>query len=96
MNNCKIYEDDSKARSTHYKGLSEKRGNHNLNCGKPYSAPADKGKQRVVDGKRPSGGGALTPLKCYRCGELGHCVSECKSDVKKCYKCWKSGHLVAN
>ncbi|XP_050908969.1 uncharacterized protein LOC127122717 [Lathyrus oleraceus] len=88
--------DDSKAWSTHYKGLSERRGNQNLNCGKPYSAPADKGKQRAADSKRPSGGGALTPLKCYRCGELDHRVSECKSDVNKCYKCGKSGYLVAD
>ncbi|XP_050909763.1 uncharacterized protein LOC127123605 [Lathyrus oleraceus] len=27
------------------------------------------------------------------CDELGHRVSECKSDVKKCYKCEKSRHL---
>ena len=44
VNRCRIYEDDSKAQSAHYKGLSERRGNHNLNCGKPYSALADKGK----------------------------------------------------
>ncbi|XP_050916732.1 uncharacterized protein LOC127131885 [Lathyrus oleraceus] len=95
VNNCRIYKDDSEARSAPYNGLSERRGKHNLNRGKPYSAPADKGKQRDAYGKRPSGGGVSTPLKCYRCSELGHRVSECKSDVKKCYKCGKSGYLVA-
>ncbi|XP_050916481.1 uncharacterized protein LOC127131611 [Lathyrus oleraceus] len=96
VNNYRIYEDDSKARSAHYKGLSERRGKKNMNRGKPYSALADKGKQRVVDGKRPSGGGDHTPLKCFKCGELCHRVSECKSDMKKCCKYGKSGHLVAD
>ncbi|XP_050877181.1 uncharacterized protein LOC127080941 [Lathyrus oleraceus] len=63
VNNCRIYEDDSKAQSAHYKGLSERRGKHNLNYGKLYSSSPDKGKQRVADGKRPSGGGSPTPLK---------------------------------
>lgn len=96
VNNCRIYEDYSRARSAHYKRMSERRGKQNLNRGKPYSSPADKGKQRVVDDKRPSRGGAPTPLKFYRCGELGRRVSECKSDMKKCYKCGKSGHLVTD
>ncbi|XP_050878126.1 uncharacterized protein LOC127081943 [Lathyrus oleraceus] len=67
VNSCRIYKDDSKAWSDHYKGLSDIRGKQNLNIGKPYNAPVYKGKQRVIDGKRPSGGGVLTPLKCYRC-----------------------------
>lgn len=33
MNNCRIYEDDSKARSAHYKGLSEIRGKKKMNRG---------------------------------------------------------------
>ncbi|XP_050890621.1 uncharacterized protein LOC127096038 [Lathyrus oleraceus] len=49
VNNCRIYEDDSKAQSAHYIGLSERKGKKNLNLGKPYNAPADKGKQRDVD-----------------------------------------------
>ncbi|XP_050920273.1 uncharacterized protein LOC127137909 [Lathyrus oleraceus] len=65
------------------------------NC-RIYEDDTYKGKQKDDNGKRPSGGGDLTPLKCYRCSELGHRVSECKSDVKKCYKCRKLGHLVAD
>lgn len=75
--------------SAHYRGQY-------LNCQKPYTAQVNKCKERVVDGKRPSGGGAPTPLKCYRCSELGHHASECKSDVKRCYKCGMSGYLVAD
>ncbi|XP_050896918.1 uncharacterized protein LOC127103726 [Lathyrus oleraceus] len=44
VNNCRIYEDDIKPQSTHYKGLSKRRGKKNLNSGKPYSNPVDKGK----------------------------------------------------
>ncbi|XP_050889250.1 uncharacterized protein LOC127094465 [Lathyrus oleraceus] len=45
VNKCRIYDKDSRARSCHYKSISEnKRKDHN--CGKPYSDPVDKGKQK--------------------------------------------------
>ncbi|XP_050916799.1 uncharacterized protein LOC127131971 [Lathyrus oleraceus] len=71
VNNYRIYEDNSKARSAHYKGLSERRGKNNMSCGKPCSALVDKGKWSAAASKRPSGGGSPTPLNCYRCGEIG-------------------------
>lgn len=45
VNKCRIYDEDSRAQSCHYKSISEnKRKDHNRE--KPYSAPADKGKQK--------------------------------------------------
>ena len=85
VNSCRIFEEDSKAKSAHYKSISEKRGKQHQNRGKPYSVPAEKGKQKVADGKRPSEGGAPTNLKCFRCGEQDHCANECNGDVKKCF-----------
>lgn len=58
VNKCIIYDEDSRVRSSHYKSLSEKRGRR-LNCEKLYSVLANKGKQRILDGRRPSGGGLL-------------------------------------
>lgn len=51
VNGCRIYEEDTK---THYNMVSEKRGKQQ-NCGKSYSAPVDKGKQKAKEGKKPSG-----------------------------------------
>ncbi|XP_050897693.1 serine/arginine-rich splicing factor RS2Z32-like [Lathyrus oleraceus] len=91
----RIYDKDSRAQSVHYKSLSEKRGKQ-LNHGKLYNVPFDKGKQRISYGRRPSVGGASAPIKCYRCGRVGHHANECKSDENKCFKCGKSGHLIAD
>ena len=61
---------------------------------KPYDAPADKGKQKVFNGNKTSGGGASAPVKCYRCGEQGHHSNECENKVLRCYKCGKMGHCA--
>lgn len=62
-----------------------------------YSSPADKGKQKVAEGKKPSGGGASpNPIKCFQCSGIGHRANECQNDMKKCFKCGKTGHVVAD
>ena len=43
VDSCRIYEEDNNA---HYTIISEKRGKHPQSRGKPYDAPAGKGKQR--------------------------------------------------
>ena len=75
--------------------MNDRKGNQNR--GKPYSAPADKGKQKAAFVKKPSGGGfASKPIVCFKCGTEGHRANECQKDVKKCFKCGKAGHLVAD
>ena len=44
VSSCRIYEEDIKA---HYKAVNERKGKGQQSRPKPYSAPADKGKQRV-------------------------------------------------
>ena len=50
VSSCRIYEEDTKA---HYKVMNERRGKSQQSHPKPYSAPADKGKQRLNDERRP-------------------------------------------
>lgn len=63
-----------------------------MDRGKPYAA--GKGNQKYGGGKRPSGGDSTAPVRCYRYGQEGHRIHECKSTEKKCFKCGKAGHLV--
>ncbi|XP_050892138.1 uncharacterized protein LOC127097682 [Lathyrus oleraceus] len=70
-----IYDEDNKARSTHYKSMSERRGK-NQYYGKSYSALADRGKQ-----KNPSYEETRASVKCFKCGELGRCANEYMNNI---------------
>lgn len=86
MNKCIIYDEDSRARSMYYKIVVEKKFH-----GKLYLTPTEKGKQKKsAYGKKISGGGALS--KSFKCGELGHCATECRNMVLKCYNYGKMFH----
>ncbi|XP_058727635.1 uncharacterized protein LOC131599210 [Vicia villosa] len=47
-------------------------------------------------GKKPSGGGASIPIKCYRCGETGHKTVDCGVGSSRiCYNCGEQGRNCA-
>lgn len=93
VSSCRIYKDDTKA---HYKIMNEQRGKHQQSRGKPYSTSADKGKQRMNDGKISSRGGAPIEVVCFRYGKLGHKSNAYGGDVKRCFRCGKLGHANAD
>ena len=35
-----------------------------------------------------------TPMTCFNCNKIGHCIADCK-EAKKCKKCGQEGHLKA-
>ena len=93
VSRCRIYEDDTKA---HYKVMSDRRGKRQQSRPKPYSAPADKGKQRMPEERRPKGRDVQAEIVCYKCGEKGHKSNACtQRDEKKCHRCGKKGHIMA-
>jgi len=91
VSSCRIYEEDTKA---HYKAVNERKGKGQQSRPKPYNAPADKGKQRVNDERRPRQRDATTEIVCYTCGEKGHKSNACTGDVKRCFRCGKKGHTI--
>ena len=95
MNKSRIFDEDSKARFTHYKNLNEKKGNGQFR-GKPYVTPADKGKQKVAFDRRPSGGGMYNSLKCFNYGGFGHRQSECRRNMSKRSNCGGLGHVATD
>ncbi|XP_058741476.1 uncharacterized protein LOC131613855 [Vicia villosa] len=95
VSRSRIYDNDNRARIAHYKAVNDRKGKHDR--GKPYSSPADKGKQKVGFRKKPNGGGfASNPINCFRCGIEGNRANECQKGMKKCFKCGKTGHVVAD
>ncbi|XP_058774901.1 uncharacterized protein LOC131649168 [Vicia villosa] len=95
VSRSRIYDNYNRAKIAHYKAVNDRKGNQNR--GKPYSASADKGKQKAAFGKKPSGGGfASNPIICFKCGTEGHRANECQKDVKKYFKYGKAGHMVAD
>ncbi|XP_058774489.1 uncharacterized protein LOC131648780 [Vicia villosa] len=91
IDSCRIYEEDNNA---HYKIINEKRAKHHQNRGKPYDAPAGKGKHKVAYGQRTSGGDAPAGVVCFKCEKPGHKSNVCTAEKKRCFYCGKTGHTT--
>ncbi|XP_058772691.1 uncharacterized protein LOC131646741 [Vicia villosa] len=86
--NKSIYDEDCRESAAHYKSMNDKKVKDQFR-GKSY---ADKGKRKVSFDRKPSGGGAPTPIRCYSCGVEGHRAYECTGAEVKCFKCGKVGN----
>lgn len=75
--------------------MNEIRGKQQQNRGKPYGAPADKGKQKATDGERTSGDDGPIGVACFKCGRPGHKINACTGEMKRCFRCGKTGHEIA-
>jgi hypothetical protein len=91
----RIYDQDSRARTNYYKAANEKK-NTGQSRSKPYDAQGrgQRDKQKVEDEHEQSGGEDSKPVRCFRCGETGHKIAECQTEVPRCFKCGKFGHLA--
>lgn len=91
VNKCRTYDEDSRARSTHYNSVSDKHSG-NQNRRNLYVVLYGKCKQtfqrRNNGWKSQNEGGPPAPIKCFKCGMHGHRASKCT--VRTCFKCGKA------
>ncbi|XP_050889039.1 uncharacterized protein LOC127094223 [Lathyrus oleraceus] len=85
-NTVQRFDEDNRESAAHYKSLHDKKGKGQFR-GKPYDV-----KKKVGDGKKPSGGGSHTPVKCFRCGVEGYRSPKCPKGDVTYFKCGKQGH----
>ncbi|XP_050875748.1 uncharacterized protein LOC127079410 [Lathyrus oleraceus] len=91
IDSCRIFEEDNNA---HYKILSEKRGRGQHSRGKPYETPVGKGKQKVIPGRRTSGGDAPANVICFKYGKPGHKSNVCRLGETRCFRCGMPRHAA--
>lgn len=60
----------------------------------PVGRRKQKFQQKVASGKERSGGGTPASMRCFKCGESGYRVAECKSADLKYFKCRRAGHCI--
>ena len=94
VNKSQVYNEECRARFTHFQNLTDKKSEGNFG-GKSYVTSADKGKRKASYEGRLSGEGVYpNPIRCYKCGGIGHRAYECLFGVQKCFNCGLTGHVV--
>src|ERR1044072_6366264 len=86
----RILEEDLANTKSNARGYVDRKGKQQMDRGKPY----DRSNQRSSGWKKSSGGDSSSSVRCYKCGETGHRMVDCKSNDKKCFKCGKFGHVA--
>ncbi|XP_058768936.1 uncharacterized protein C683.02c-like [Vicia villosa] len=94
VNKSRIYDEDNRESASHYKSSNDGKGKGKGQCrGKLYD---NKKKRKIGYDGKPSGEGANTLIKCFKCAVEGHCACECNKDFGKCFKCGKRGHKAVD
>ncbi|XP_058741157.1 uncharacterized protein LOC131613511 [Vicia villosa] len=91
VDRCQICKEDNNA---HYRVINEKRDKSQQGRGKPYEAPSGKGKHKVTDGKRTSGGDAPTGVVCFKCGKVSHKSIVCTADARRFFRYGEVRHMA--
>src|ERR1044072_1337507 len=86
----RILEEDLTSTKSNAQSYADRKEKRQMDRGKPY----DKNNQKSGGWKKSNGGDSGSSIKCYKCGETGHRMVDCKSNDKKCFKCGKLGHVA--